>query len=135
MLLTPNSHFEAILLYNHLRRHLGPHKRSRRNQPKLCRDPPHLHLRRPSRGQLLGLGFINFSPIITLVLAAPPWIVTMFVCCLNVLHADKTGKHDFYICVRGETSLSAISLASPRCPSAAAMSPCSSWRPGTPASR
>ncbi|OBZ71012.1 hypothetical protein A0H81_09535 [Grifola frondosa] len=47
--------------------------------------------------QLLGLGFVNFFPTIagtlsfsttiTLLLAAPPWIVTMFVCCLNVWHA------------------------------------------------
>ncbi|OBZ69787.1 hypothetical protein A0H81_10482 [Grifola frondosa] len=225
---------QAILLYTRLCRHLGPHKRSHRSQPKLCGDPPHPYLRRASRGielwqelafrsailyggllisnafgslmaagilsrmegklgirawrwlfyiegsiticlgffavfllpdyvrltsqpasrrlaqvrlaedageadedsstesaftglimalkdpkvpifalmscaQLLGLGFVNFFPTIagtlgfsttiTLVLAAPPWIVATFVCCLNAWHADKTGERYFHICV------------------------------------
>nr|GAT52675.1 tartrate transporter [Mycena chlorophos] len=66
--------------------------------------------------QLLGLSFINFclfrdfeedqlnvipsrltstlgfDTTISLLLAAPPWLVSCIVCCLNALHADKTGE-------------------------------------------
>ncbi|PPQ66338.1 hypothetical protein CVT26_011169 [Gymnopilus dilepis] len=57
--------------------------------------------------QLLGLSFVNFFPTlaqtlgfnttITLLLAAPPWLVASVVCCLNALHADKTGERFFHI--------------------------------------
>ncbi|KAE9407362.1 MFS general substrate transporter [Gymnopus androsaceus JB14] len=52
--------------------------------------------------QLLGLSFVNFFPTLTstlgfnttisLVLAAPPWILSTIVCCLNAWHADRTGE-------------------------------------------
>ncbi|THH30870.1 hypothetical protein EUX98_g3336 [Antrodiella citrinella] len=57
--------------------------------------------------QLLGLSFVNFFPTLTstlgfsttisLVLAAPPWIFSTMVCCLNAWHADKTGERFFHI--------------------------------------
>lgn len=57
--------------------------------------------------QLLGLSFVNFFPTLTatlgfsttisLLLAAPPWIYATVVCCLNALHADKTGERYFHI--------------------------------------
>ncbi|KAM5542855.1 hypothetical protein V8D89_003239 [Ganoderma adspersum] len=59
--------------------------------------------------QLLGLGFVNFFPTIagtlgfsttvTLLVAAPPWIVATFVCCLNAWHADRSGERFLHICV------------------------------------
>ncbi|EJF57577.1 MFS general substrate transporter [Dichomitus squalens LYAD-421 SS1] len=59
--------------------------------------------------QLLGLGFVNFFPTIagtlgfnttvTLVLAAPPWILATIVCCLTAWNADRTGERFFHICV------------------------------------
>ncbi|ETW74942.1 major facilitator superfamily [Heterobasidion irregulare TC 32-1] len=57
--------------------------------------------------QLLGLSFINFfptltstlgfNPIISLLLAAPPWIFATIVCCVNAWHADRTGERFFHI--------------------------------------
>jgi len=57
--------------------------------------------------QLLGLSFVNFFPTLTatlgfsttisLLLAAPPWIWATVVCCLNALHADKSGERFFHI--------------------------------------
>ncbi|KJA20089.1 hypothetical protein HYPSUDRAFT_204133 [Hypholoma sublateritium FD-334 SS-4] len=57
--------------------------------------------------QLLGLSFVQFFPTltqtlgfsttITLLLAAPPWIVASVICCLNAWHADKTGERFFHI--------------------------------------
>jgi len=56
--------------------------------------------------QLLGLSFVNFFPTLTstlgfdttisLVLAAPPWILSTIVCCLNAWHADRTGERFFH---------------------------------------
>ncbi|KAE9407361.1 MFS general substrate transporter [Gymnopus androsaceus JB14] len=56
--------------------------------------------------QLLGLSFVNFFPTLTatlgfnttisLVLAAPPWILGAIVCCLNAWHADRTGERFFH---------------------------------------
>ncbi|KAL5483141.1 hypothetical protein ACEPAI_8370 [Sanghuangporus weigelae] len=56
---------------------------------------------------LLGLSFGNFFPTltatlgfdttITLLLAAPPWIWTTVVCCLNSLHADRTGERFWHL--------------------------------------
>ncbi|KAL5532048.1 hypothetical protein ACEPAF_5612 [Sanghuangporus sanghuang] len=56
---------------------------------------------------LLGLSFVNFFPTltatlgfdttITLLLAAPPWIWATVVCCLNSLHADKTGERFWHL--------------------------------------
>ncbi|RDX49229.1 MFS general substrate transporter [Lentinus brumalis] len=58
--------------------------------------------------QLLGLGFVNFFPTIagtlgfsttvTLLLAAPPWILATIVCCANAWNADRTGERFFHIC-------------------------------------
>ncbi|KAI5120278.1 hypothetical protein M0805_005335 [Coniferiporia weirii] len=52
--------------------------------------------------QLLGLSFLNFFPTLTstlgfnttisLLLAAPPWIWATVVCCLDSLHADRSGE-------------------------------------------
>ncbi|KAF7332789.1 Tartrate transporter [Mycena kentingensis (nom. inval.)] len=52
--------------------------------------------------QLLGLSFISFFPTLTatlgynttisLLLAAPPWIFSSLLCCLNAWHADRTGE-------------------------------------------
>ncbi|KAJ6622563.1 MFS general substrate transporter [Mycena sp. CBHHK59/15] len=57
--------------------------------------------------QLLGLSFINFFPTLTqtlgfsttisLLLAAPPWVIAGVICCLNAWHADKTGERFFHI--------------------------------------
>jgi len=57
--------------------------------------------------QLLGLSFVQYFPTltqtlgfnttITLLLAAPPWILASIVCCLNALHADKTGERFFHM--------------------------------------
>ncbi|KAF5322407.1 hypothetical protein D9619_001308 [Psilocybe cf. subviscida] len=57
--------------------------------------------------QLLGLSFVQFFPTltqtlgfsttVTLLLAAPPWIVASVICCLNAWHADKTGERFFHI--------------------------------------
>ncbi|KAJ8079919.1 hypothetical protein PM082_016744 [Marasmius tenuissimus] len=57
--------------------------------------------------QLLGLSFINFFPTLTatlgfnttisLLLAAPPWIIATVFCCLNAWHADRTGERFFHI--------------------------------------
>ncbi|KAH9889522.1 MFS general substrate transporter [Cubamyces lactineus] len=58
--------------------------------------------------QLLGLGFVNFFPTIagtlgfsttvTLLLAAPPWILATIVCCISAWNADRTGERFFHIC-------------------------------------
>ncbi|KAJ7704216.1 MFS general substrate transporter, partial [Mycena metata] len=57
--------------------------------------------------QLLGLSFINFFPTLTqtlgfsttisLLLAAPPWVVASTVTCLSAWHADKTGERYFHV--------------------------------------
>ncbi|KAF9257148.1 MFS general substrate transporter [Marasmius fiardii PR-910] len=61
--------------------------------------------------QLLGLSFVNFFPTqvssltatlgfnttISLVLAAPPWIVATVVCCISAWHADRTGERYLHI--------------------------------------
>ncbi|KAJ7367001.1 major facilitator superfamily domain-containing protein [Mycena albidolilacea] len=57
--------------------------------------------------QLLGLSFISFFPTLTqtlgfsttisLLLAAPPWLLSGVICCLNAWHADKTGERFFHI--------------------------------------
>ncbi|PFH51214.1 hypothetical protein AMATHDRAFT_75076 [Amanita thiersii Skay4041] len=57
--------------------------------------------------QLLGLSFVQFFPTLTqtlgfnttisLLLAAPPWIVASVVTCLNAWHADRTGERFFHI--------------------------------------
>ncbi|KAJ8079917.1 hypothetical protein PM082_016742 [Marasmius tenuissimus] len=56
--------------------------------------------------QLLGLSFVNFFPTLTatlgfdttisLLLAAPPWIIAIVLCCLNAWHADRTGERFFH---------------------------------------
>ncbi|KAJ7711481.1 major facilitator superfamily domain-containing protein [Mycena metata] len=57
--------------------------------------------------QLLGLSFINFcetltqtlgfSTTVSLLLAAPPWVVASVVTCLDAWHADKTGERYFHV--------------------------------------
>ncbi|KAF9567672.1 MFS general substrate transporter [Agrocybe pediades] len=55
----------------------------------------------------LGLGFVNFIPTltatlgfsttITLLMAAPPWILAAVLCVINSRHADKTGERFFHL--------------------------------------
>ncbi|PPQ88464.1 hypothetical protein CVT25_011590 [Psilocybe cyanescens] len=62
-----------------------------------------------SFSELLGMGFINFFPTltatlgfsttITLLIAAPPWILTAILCVVNARHADKTGERFWHISV------------------------------------
>ncbi|KAJ7675707.1 MFS general substrate transporter [Mycena polygramma] len=57
--------------------------------------------------QLLGLSFVSFFPTLTqtlgfsttisLLLAAPPWVLASIICCVNAWHADKTGERFFHI--------------------------------------
>ncbi|KAL4244118.1 MFS transporter superfamily protein [Abortiporus biennis] len=57
--------------------------------------------------QLLGLSFVNFFPTLTatlgfsttisLLLAAPPWILATIVCCVNAYHADRSGERFWHI--------------------------------------
>jgi len=59
-----------------------------------------------SISQILGLSFIQFFPTLTqtlgfsttisLLLAAPPWILASIICCINAWHADKTGERFFH---------------------------------------
>jgi len=66
------------------------------------KDPLVLTFAVMNAAQLLGLSFINFFPTLTqtlgfsttisLLLAAPPWLIASVVCCLNAWHADKTGE-------------------------------------------
>ncbi|KAF9451481.1 MFS general substrate transporter [Macrolepiota fuliginosa MF-IS2] len=56
---------------------------------------------------LMGMGFVNFFPTltatlgfsttITLLLAAPPWIVASIICVVNGYHADRTGERFFHV--------------------------------------
>ncbi|KAK7688861.1 hypothetical protein QCA50_007550 [Cerrena zonata] len=60
-----------------------------------------------SCAELLGMSFQNFFPTLTstlgfntmisLLLAAPPWILATVVSCLNAWHADRTGERFFHI--------------------------------------
>ncbi|KAJ3501242.1 hypothetical protein NLJ89_g9428 [Agrocybe chaxingu] len=71
------------------------------------KDPKVLIFALMSTSQLLGLSFVNFFPTltqtlgfnttVTLLLAAPPWILSSIICCLNAWHADKTGERFFHI--------------------------------------
>ncbi|PPQ78121.1 hypothetical protein CVT25_015646 [Psilocybe cyanescens] len=71
------------------------------------KDPKVLIFAVMTIAQLLGLSFVQFFPTltqtlgfsttVTLLLAAPPWIVASVVCCLNAWHADKTGERFFHI--------------------------------------
>ncbi|KAF8806520.1 MFS general substrate transporter [Phlegmacium glaucopus] len=57
--------------------------------------------------EILGLGFINFFPTlaatlgftttITLLLAAPPWILATVLCIINARHADMSGERYWHI--------------------------------------
>ncbi|KAK7054438.1 hypothetical protein VNI00_003636 [Paramarasmius palmivorus] len=70
-------------------------------------DPKVLIFAVMTTAQLLGLSFVNFFPTLTqtlgfnttisLVLAAPPWLLGTVVCCLNAWHADRTGERYFHI--------------------------------------
>ncbi|KAL0565442.1 hypothetical protein V5O48_016582, partial [Marasmius crinis-equi] len=70
-------------------------------------DPKVLLFALMSCVQLLGLGFsiffptltatLGFSTTVTLVLAAPPWILATALCYLNAWHADRTGERYFHI--------------------------------------
>ncbi|KAG7087935.1 hypothetical protein E1B28_011980 [Marasmius oreades] len=72
-------------------------------------DPKVLLFASMTTAQLLGLSFVNFFPTLTstlgfsttisLVLAAPPWIVATVVCCLNAWHTDRTGERYFHIAI------------------------------------
>ncbi|KAK7022168.1 tartrate transporter [Favolaschia claudopus] len=74
-------------------------------------DPLILVFAPMNAAQLLGLSFINFLLIyffsltstlgfdttISLLLAAPPWLIASIVTCANAWHADKTGERYFHI--------------------------------------
>ncbi|KAJ8518425.1 hypothetical protein ONZ45_g4493 [Pleurotus djamor] len=57
--------------------------------------------------QLLGLSFVQFFPTltgtlgfsttVTLLLAAPPWVLASIMCCLNAWHSDRTGERFLHI--------------------------------------
>ncbi|RPD58874.1 MFS general substrate transporter [Lentinus tigrinus ALCF2SS1-7] len=59
--------------------------------------------------QLVGGGFVGFFPTIvatlgfsttvTLLLAAPPWIIATIFSCLNAWHADRTGERYLHVTV------------------------------------
>ncbi|TFK34765.1 major facilitator superfamily domain-containing protein [Crucibulum laeve] len=71
------------------------------------KDPKVLIFSVMTVSQLLGLSFVQFFPTltatlgfsttVTLLLAAPPWILASIICCLNAWHADKTGERFFHI--------------------------------------
>ncbi|KAJ7134733.1 MFS transporter [Mycena epipterygia] len=71
------------------------------------KDPLVLTFALMTTSQLLGLSFISFFPTLTqtlgfsttisLLLAAPPWVIAGAICCLNAWHADKTGERFFHI--------------------------------------
>jgi len=71
------------------------------------RDPIVLVFALANLAQVFGLTFVLFFPTltktlgfdttITLLLAAPPWIVAAVIACLNAWHADKTGERFFHI--------------------------------------
>ncbi|KAL0961171.1 hypothetical protein HGRIS_006143 [Hohenbuehelia grisea] len=73
------------------------------------KDPIVLIFAVMTTAQLLGLSFVNFFPTltqtlgfsttITLLLAAPPWIVASIACCASAWHADRTGERFFHIVV------------------------------------
>ncbi|KAJ7643698.1 MFS general substrate transporter [Roridomyces roridus] len=70
-------------------------------------DPLVLTFALMNAAQLLGLSFANFFPTLTrtlgfsttisLLLAAPPWILSGLICCLNAWHADKTEERFFHL--------------------------------------
>ncbi|KAJ7643697.1 MFS general substrate transporter [Roridomyces roridus] len=70
-------------------------------------DPLVLTFAVMNTAQLLGLSFTNFFPTLTrtlgfsttisLLLAAPPWIISAGICCLNAWHADRTGERYFHL--------------------------------------
>ncbi|KAJ7105077.1 major facilitator superfamily domain-containing protein [Mycena crocata] len=71
------------------------------------KDPLVLVFAIMNAAQLLGLSFINFFPTLTqtlgfsttisLLLAAPPWVLASVVCCVNSWHADRTGERYFHV--------------------------------------
>ncbi|KXN85303.1 hypothetical protein AN958_11403 [Leucoagaricus sp. SymC.cos] len=56
---------------------------------------------------LMGMGFVNFFPTltatlgfsttVTLLLAAPPWVIASIICVVNGHHADRTGERFFHV--------------------------------------
>lgn len=72
-----------------------------------ARDPLVWTFALMTTAQLLGLSFVSFFPTLTqtlgfsttisLLLAAPPWLLAGTICCLNAWHADKTGERFFHI--------------------------------------
>ncbi|TFK51136.1 MFS general substrate transporter [Heliocybe sulcata] len=71
------------------------------------RDPKVYILALMTCSQLLGLSFVNFFPTLTqtlgfnntisLLLAAPPWILATIVTCVIAWNADRTGERYFHI--------------------------------------
>ncbi|KAF8215054.1 MFS transporter [Mycena galopus ATCC 62051] len=70
-------------------------------------DPLILTFAVMNAAQLLGLSFINFFPTLTstlgfdttisLLLAAPPWLIASLVTSASAWHADKTGERYFHV--------------------------------------
>ncbi|KAJ7274058.1 major facilitator superfamily domain-containing protein [Mycena rebaudengoi] len=71
------------------------------------KDPLVLVFAFMNTAQLLGLSFISFFPTLTqtlgfsttisLLLAAPPWVLASILCLANAWHFDKTGERFFHI--------------------------------------
>ncbi|KAI0821354.1 MFS general substrate transporter [Irpex lacteus] len=70
-------------------------------------DPIVLLFAMMTMAQLLGMSFTNFFPTLTaalgfsttlsLILCAPPWILSTIVCSINAWHADRTGERYFHM--------------------------------------
>ncbi|KAF8887156.1 major facilitator superfamily domain-containing protein [Infundibulicybe gibba] len=84
------------------------------------KDPKVLIFSVMTISQLLGLSFVQFFPTLTqtlgfsttvsLLLAAPPWILASIVCCANAWHADRTGERFFHMLDGGGVSSSGLLL-------------------------
>ncbi|KAI0308498.1 major facilitator superfamily domain-containing protein, partial [Amylostereum chailletii] len=71
-----------------------------------CKDPKVWLFSLYTCTQLIGLSFLAFFPTLTstlgfnstvsLLLAAPPWLLATVITCFNALHADKTGERFFH---------------------------------------
>jgi len=71
------------------------------------KDPKVLLFAMMSFSQLLSLSFVNFFPtltstlgfgaVISLLLAAPPWIWAAMICLVNGYHTDRSGERYFHV--------------------------------------
>ncbi|QRV97946.1 transport protein [Ceratobasidium sp. AG-Ba] len=71
------------------------------------KDPKVLLFALMSCSQVIGLSFVSFFPtltstlgystVVSLLLAAPPWVFSAIVCLVGAWHADRTGERFFHI--------------------------------------